>query len=86
MKAIKNLRCGVGILAALCFVASLFVPANAMAETQQNQVLSTNKWANEYQWNWANTVKSDLTTLSDGCYERVEWVSNALYVEYYSDV
>ena len=85
MKTTRNLRCGIGLLAALCFVASLFVPANAMAETQQNQVLSTNKWANEYSWNWANTVKSNLTTLSDGRYERVEWVSNALYVEHYSD-
>ena len=85
MKTKRNLRCGIGILAALCFVASLFVPANAMAATQQNQVLSTNKWANEYSWNWASTVKSDLTELSDGRYERVEWVSDALYVEHYSD-
>ena len=85
MKTKRNLRCGIGILAALCFVASLFVPANAMAATQQNQVLSTNKWANEYSWNWASTVKSDLTELSDGHYERVEWVSDALYVEHYSD-
>ena len=85
MKTKRNLRCGIGILAALCFVASLFVPANAMAATQQNQVLSTNKWANEYSWNWASTVKSNLTELSDGRYERVEWVSDALYVEHYSD-
>ena len=85
MKTKRNLRCGIGILAALCFVASLFVPANAMAATQQNQVLSTNKWTNEYSWNWASTVKSDLTELSDGRYERVEWVSDALYVEHYSD-
>ncbi len=85
MKTKRNLRCGIGILAALCFVASLFVPANAMAATQQNQVLSTNKWANEYSWNWASTVKSDLTELSDGRYERVKWVSDALYVEHYSD-
>ena len=85
MKTKRNLRCGIGILAALCFVASLFVPANAMAATQQNQVLSTNKWTNEYSWNWASTVKSDLTELSDGRYERVEWVSDALYVEHYSN-
>lgn len=85
MKTKRNLRYGIGILAALCFVASLFVPANAMAATQQNQVLSTNKWTNEYSWNWASTVKSDLTELSDGRYERVEWVSDALYVEHYSD-
>ena len=85
MKTKRNLRCGIGILAALCFVASLFVPANAMAAAQQNQVLSTNKWANEYSWNWASTVKSNLTELSDGRYERVEWVSDALYVEHYSD-
>ena len=89
MKAKKNLRCSIGILAALCFVASLFVPTSAMAETQQNQVLSSNKWANEYGWkygwNWADTSKSGLTKLSDGRYERVEWVSDSLYVEHYSD-
>lgn len=38
MKTKRNLRCGIGILAALCFVASLFVPANAMAAAKSGAV------------------------------------------------
>ena len=81
----ERLKCGIGIITALSFVVSLFVSVNAQAAPQQNQVLSSNGWANEYSWNWADTVQSNLTKLSDNRYERVEWVSNALYVEHYSD-
>ena len=65
-------------------LASLVVSAPASAASQQSQVSSSNAWSNEYSGNWANTVKSSLEKLGDGRYERVEWVSNALYVEHYN--
>ena len=63
---------------------SLIASPPASAASQQNQVLSGNAWSNQYSWNWADTVKSSLEKLGDGRYERVEWVSDALYVEHYN--
>ena len=78
-------RCLVALGAVWGMMIVLAVASPAMAVGQQDQVVSNNAWANEYSWNWSDTVKSSLEKLPDNRYERVEWVSNALYVEHYSD-
>lgn len=63
-------------------IALLGIPASAFAETQ-TPASSDNLWQNEYGWNWYHTVKSYLDASSDGGYDRVEWIDDALHVEHY---
>lgn len=55
--------------------------AAAFADTAAG---SKNAWSNDYRHNWTKTVKSYLTELPDGSFERVEWIDDHLIVERYS--
>lgn len=59
----KMRRCLVALGAVWEMMIVLAVASPAMAVGQQDQVVSNNAWANEYSWNWSDTVKSSLEKL-----------------------
>ena len=58
-------------------------PSNLTPTTSNNQNTQNYRWYNNYNWNWAQTVKSYLYENPDGGVTRVEYIDDKIIVEDY---
>ncbi|HBV82950.1 MAG: hypothetical protein OSJ73_13700 [Lachnospiraceae bacterium] len=58
-------------------------PSNLTPTTSNNQNAQNYRWYNNYNWNWAQTVKSYLYENPDGGVTRVEYIDDKIIVEDY---
>jgi len=60
-------------------------PSNLTPASSNNQNAQNYRWYNNYNWNWADTIKSYLYENADGGVTRVEYIDGKIIVEDYDN-
>ncbi len=66
-------------------ISTPLAPSNLTPVVSNNQNAQNYRWYNNYNWNWAETVKSYLCENSDGGVTRVEYIDGKIIVEDYDN-